>query len=112
MTHRVPTNKTMNTHPASRHGAAGFRGEMKTLIKLTSVIVVVSLASCTDAKRAKLGSLGDEHTIELYSGGKQVRQWTSTGKVHPESSSDGYYFSDKESGKLIEVSGDVVITRN
>lgn len=47
----------------------------------------------------------------MYSGGQKVREWTSTGKVLSESQSDGYYFEDSETGKLIEVAGDVVITK-
>ena len=70
-----------------------------------------SFASCTDATRSKIGGYGDEHKVEMYSGGVKVREWTSSGKVRSEDRSDGYYFNDKETGKLIEVSGDVVITR-
>lgn len=61
--------------------------------------------------RAKLSGLGSDHKVEMYSGGKLVREWVSDGKVINESNSDGYFFEDKETGKLIEVSGDVVITR-
>lgn len=84
---------------------------MKTLIKVISAAVIVSLASCTDATRAKMGGYGDEHKVQLYNGGKLVREWTASGKVLSEETSDGYYFNDKETGKLVEVSGDVVITK-
>lgn len=70
-----------------------------------------ALASCTDATRAKIGGYGDEFKVEMYSGGKLVRTWTSSGKVQSEQRSDGYYFNDKATGKLVEVSGDVVITK-
>lgn len=82
---------------------------MKKLIVIPVVAFV--LASCTSADRAKLGGYGSEFRIEMYSGGVKVREWVSAGKVESESNSDGYYFKDKESGKLIEVSGDVVITK-
>ena len=82
---------------------------MKKLIILP--VTALLLMSCTDAEKAKIGGYGDEHTVELYSGGQKVRSWVSSGKVNSEASSDGYYFSDKETGLLIEVSGDVVITR-
>ena len=75
------------------------------------LLISATLFSCTDAKQAKLGSLGKKHKIEMYSGGQKVKEWISTGKVCSESSSDGYYFFDSKTGKLIEVSGDVVITR-
>lgn len=74
-------------------------------------MAMVTLIGCTDAGRAKFGGYGDKFKVELYSGGQKVREWTSSGKVLSESSSDGYYFNDSESGKLIEVSGDVVITK-
>lgn len=73
--------------------------------------MVVLVSACTDAELSKFGGLGDEFKIEMYSGGKLVREWTSTGKVLSEPNSDGYYFKDKETGRLVEVSGDVVITK-
>ena len=76
-----------------------------------SLCVAISVIGCTDAQRAKVGGLGDEFKIEMYSGGVLVKEWTSTGKVSNEENSDGYYFRDKETGKLIEVSADVVITK-
>lgn len=89
---------------------------MKKRIQRSALLALAAtdffaLPSCTDAQRAKVGGLGDEFKVELYSGGKKVREWTSTGKVSNEENTDGYYFKDKDSGKLIEVSGDVVITK-
>lgn len=72
---------------------------------------ITALASCTDAGRAKMGGFGDEFLVEMYSGGEKVREWTSSGKVLSESQSDGYFFNDKVTGKLVEVSGDIVITK-
>lgn len=74
------------------------------------LIAVALVAGCTDATRSKLTGYGDQFKIEMYSGGVKVREWTSSGKVLSENGSDGYYFNDKSTGKLIEVSGDVVIT--
>ena len=65
----------------------------------------------TDASRSKLTGYGDEYKVEMYSGGQKVREWTASGKVNSEGGSDGYYFNDKATGKLIEVAGDVVITQ-
>ena len=89
---------------------------MKTRIQKNALMALATtalfaFASCTDAQRAKVGGLGDEFKVEMYSGGKLVRTWTSTGKVSNEKNTDGYYFKDKDTGKLIEVSGDVVITK-
>ena len=81
-------------------------------IKLFAIIVsAAALLSCTDATRSKIGGYGDEHKVELYSGGVKVGEWISSGKVKSEGGSDGYYFSDKVTGKLMKVSGSVVITR-
>lgn len=44
--------------------------------------------------------------------GTPIKTWTSSGKVLSEESTDGYYFKDKETGALIEVTGNLVITKN
>lgn len=80
--------------------------------KITIILLVVVLSGCTDSTKEKLLNYGNEFKVEMYSGGKLVREWVSTGKVNSESGSDGYYFKDKKTGKLVEVSGDVVITNN
>jgi hypothetical protein len=84
---------------------------MKTKAAIIAAAISAILASgCTDATRSAIAGYGEEYTIEMYSGGQLVRKWVSTGKVLSERQTDGYYFRDKESGALIEVSGDVVIT--
>lgn len=82
-------------------------------MKFITAILAAScllLSSCTDADRAKMGGLGNKFKVEMYSGGVKVREWISTGKVHSETQSDGYYFNDQKTGSLVEVSGDIVIT--
>lgn len=85
---------------------------MKRLLGLLMILVtgMVLMSSCTDAKFAKIGGYGDEFTVQMYSGGVLVREWTSSGKVKSEEGSDGYYFMDKNTDQLVEVAGDVVIT--
>jgi len=78
---------------------------------LTGIIIITGLSSCTDATVSQFGGLGDKHTVELYSGGKLVRSWVSTGKVISTERSDGYYFRDQQCDCNVEVSGDLVITR-
>lgn len=81
--------------------------------KINLLLVAISfvlLSSCTDSKREKLFNYGNEFKVEMYSGNKLVRSWISTGKVSSEKGSDGYYFKDKSTGKLVEVTGDIVIT--
>lgn len=79
---------------------------MKYLLLLLCLFSV----GCTDAEISQFQSFGSEHSIELYSGGEKVREWTSTGKVLSEENSDGYFFCDKATQKLVRVTGDLVIT--
>jgi len=82
---------------------------MKNLKFVIAILAIVTLGGCTSASRAKIGAMSKSHTITLYSGGKAVRTWKSTGIVVSEANSDGYNFQDSVSGKLVTVSGDVVI---
>ena len=82
---------------------------MKKTILLACVLLLVG---CTSAERGKVMSYGQEHTVQLYSGGKLVREWKSTGKVCNETQSDGYFFTEKETGAHVRVTGDIVVTRN
>jgi hypothetical protein len=73
--------------------------------------LLLTLVACTDAERAHLSAYGGHQTVTLYSGGKAVRQWVATGQVSNEAHSDGYYFMDETTGKLVRISGVVVIER-
>ena len=80
---------------------------------LILLILAVTLNGCTDSRRAKFGGLGSEFHIEMINcDGSVAREWTSTGKVESEANSDGYFFMDKATGNLIEVTGRVVITKH
>jgi len=83
---------------------------MKKIIILFLAITFIILSSCTDAEQGKYTNFGNSFKVEMYSGGQLVRSWTSTGKVSSEDGSDGYFFKDAATGKLVEISGDVVIT--
>lgn len=80
-------------------------------MKLLSVIslLFILLTGCKDSDRAQWRSMSSKHRVTVYSGGKAVGVWTSTGNVSNQEHSDGYYFEDEETHKLIEVSGTVVI---
>lgn len=81
-------------------------------MKFLSVILVCLLAvSCTDGFKGKISSYGDSRSIECYSGGKLIYSGTSTGKIESEQNSDGYFFVEKGTEKLLEVSGNCVIGR-
>ena len=79
---------------------------MKTL---TTVIVALLLTACTDGRVARFSALGDAGDIVCYSGGQVIYTGSSTGKIAAEEQSDGWYFKDAKTGKLIRVSGDCVI---
>ena len=66
------------------------------------------LTSCTDAERSKIGGFGEKYRIKVL-GPDTVVVYESTGKVLSEKSSDGYYFTNAATGKLVEVSGTVII---
>ena len=78
--------------------------------RFIAVLMAVLLSGCTDAFKSEIQSYGSKHRIELWSGGQKVHEWTSTGKVVSEDRSDGYYFRDQETNKLVRVTGDLVIT--
>lgn len=85
---------------------------IKGLMTALFLAVVMGSTSCTDAQRAKVGGLGDEFKVEMINcDGSVARSWISSGKVSSEANSDGYYFKDKKTGKLIEVTGRLVITK-
>ena len=82
---------------------------MKYIKTSILVILAAALVSCSDADRAAFFAYGQKHHVTLYSGGKIVREWHTTGKIENEANSDGYYFNDDETHKLVAVSGTVVI---
>ena len=83
---------------------------MKKLI-LSSFILFFAF-SCSDAQRAKREGRGSEFRIEMLNcDGAVARSWISTGKVRSEQNSDGYYFMDKATGLLVEVTGSIIITQ-
>ena len=41
--------------------------------------------------------------------GTVIKVWESTGNVSNEAQSDGWYFKDEATGKLVEVTGTLVI---
>jgi len=88
---------------------------MKNTIKTLAVIlffIIISTTSCTDAERAKIGGNGSEFKVEMINcDGTVGKSWISSGKVQSEANSDGYYFKDKKTNKLIEVTGRLIITK-
>ncbi len=84
---------------------------MKTKLFLLSMLALMTF-SCTDAERSKYGGLGSNFDVSLVNcDGTITHKWTSSGKVLSEESSDGYYFKEKGTGKLIEVTGSLIIVK-
>ena len=79
--------------------------------KLLFLLLPLPFAGCTDAEQAKLGDYGNKYTVEVVSGGQVVRTYTSTGRVRAESRAGAHYFKDAATGKLVKISGPVIITR-
>ena len=85
---------------------------MKKLTMLLFMMLMLGMTSCTDATFSKVGGYGSEFKVEMINcDGTTGRQWISSGKVKSEANTDGYYFKDKATGKLIEVTGRLVITK-
>lgn len=74
----------------------------------TLLTIMASMVSCTDAEKSKLGGYGDTFTVKVL-GPDTVITYHSTGKVISEEKSDGYYFTNAANGKLVEVSGNIII---
>ena len=74
-----------------------------------AIVCLGFFGGCSYANRSEISSWGKKHRVTLYSGGKQIGQWVASGKVENESQSNGYYFQDDATGKLVRINGDVVI---
>lgn len=84
---------------------------MKTTLRLIVIAsTAIFISACSDAERSAFNALGKKHRVTMYSGGKIVGEWVSSGKIENESNSDGYYFKDDATGKMVTVAGDVTIT--
>ncbi len=78
---------------------------MKNLILCT-----LFLAACTDTQYASFQALGSRHHVICWSGDTVIYEGISTGRVLSPKDSDGWQFEDEKTGKLVEVSGNCVIT--
>lgn len=84
----------------------------KVKILLAVLVLGLTAGSCTDATQAKIGGYGDQFKVEMINcDGTIAREYISSGKVQSEADSDGYFFMDANTGKLIEITGRIVITK-
>lgn len=75
---------------------------------LIATLALASLTACMDSQELRNN---DSKTVQLYSGGKVVGQWTTQGTIEMTHNGQGaYYFRDAATGHLIQVTGTVVIT--
>lgn len=76
-----------------------------------AVILCLSLSSCARScqsfERGFADNTAKNTRVTLYSGGQVVKTWEFNGIINSSQQSDGYFFY--VDGKLVEVSGDVVI---
>lgn len=80
------------------------------MTKVFLAVITLLLVGCTDARMSKLTNLGNSAKIKCYSGGMVIYDGESTGKVKSEETSDGYFFKEKGTGRLLEVSGNCIIS--
>lgn len=83
---------------------------MKNLFLSLLVASTLILSGCSNATQSAINAWRKPHIVEMYSGGSLVGYWETTGKVLNEKNSDGYFFQDAKTGKMVTVSGDIVIT--
>jgi hypothetical protein len=71
--------------------------------------IVLLLCGCTDTYVASISAIGSAGQVVCYSGGKEILNTWSTGKIQTTANSDGWEFKDAATGKFTRVSGDCVV---
>ena len=85
------------------------RRSLHTITRL--FIATLALASLTACMDSTVMQNNDPKTVQLFSGGKVVGQWTTQGAVEMTHNGQGsYYFRDAATGHLVQITGTVVIT--
>lgn len=78
------------------------------LILIATICIII--VGCKDATQAQFKALGSRHKITMYGcDGRIIGQWESTGNVSNEAQTDGWYFEDVKTHKLVELTGALVI---
>lgn len=81
---------------------------MKKVILL--IAAAFMLGGCSKADVGQFTAIGSKFKVTLYGASQTpIREWISEGKVATETQSDGWYFTDEKTHKLIRVSGNVVV---
>lgn len=82
---------------------------LATIITTSMILLAIISTGCKDSEIAQMKSFGSKHKITVYSGRIAVAIYHSTGNVSNESSTDGWYFEDASTHKLVEVAGTLII---
>lgn len=78
-------------------------------LALLTLTTIFTFTACRASQRAQWSALGTDQKVTLYLPNGQTREWISEGKVSTEEGSDGWFFKDKKTGKLVRVTGFTVI---
>lgn len=73
------------------------------------ITIFIACISCTNAQVKQVTTIGNYGHIKCFSGGQLIYEGDSTGKIATEENSDGWFFEEKGSNKLIRISGDCII---
>ena len=69
------------------------------------LLLLPLLGGCKASDVAQFKSMGSKHEVTCYSGGVVIYHGESAGNVSNEEHSDGWYWQDTATGKLVESSG-------
>lgn len=83
---------------------------MRVIWMLLIVLVLVTVGACSNAEFAAYNAWSMPHHVKQYSCGNVIGEWDSTGKIENEAHSDGYFFEDAATHKIVLISGEVQIT--
>lgn len=82
----------------------------KLILGIIFILTVIMSSSCARTWKSidrNLQSGNREYWVEVYSGGKLIKQYHFKGILNNQQNSDGYYFSQGDS--LIEIGGDIIV---
>jgi hypothetical protein len=83
---------------------------LKIIGVLSFITIILILSSYADASSEKFR--GEFKVQMINCDGTITHEWTSSGKVQmTDPRRNGYYFNDKDTGKLIEITGRIIITK-
>lgn len=69
-----------------------------------------TIIGCSDAKSASADSYESAHLVTLYSSnGSIIRQWSTSGKISSPVGINRFEFISKETGKMVQVTGTIVV---